>query len=278
LAVVASFILYLWCCHLFGIVYSTTSSIHFDGVMWASASGPYSGVFTYDELASEVLSNPSRRGPFVVLSVLDGPCRVSGGGRCVGRLNRYGECSRDFSEMVWDDLTLVFCSQPHVKVVSFCYTFPLGLEVHSGYVLCLIWQISCLDEIHIMIIFPSVPFPRIQMLGTRTLGAVLPLEVCWQKFTWRKIRRSKNSTVIDRESIFLSIPVEFFSIAVFFRGEQFKILTFLGLAGVRFLFLSRFYIGILKCLPSKKKHFRTPRARSETGFGILSEFRSRTDL
>ncbi len=33
-----------------------------------------------------------------------------------------------------------------------------------------------------------------------------------------KIRRPKNSTVIDRESDSLSITVEFFSIAVFFRG------------------------------------------------------------
>jgi hypothetical protein len=66
---------------------------------------------------------------------------------------------------------------------------------------------------------------------------------------------------------------------VFFRGELFKILTFWGLAGVRFSFLSEFYIEILKCSPSKKKtYFGTSPARSETGFEILSKFRSRTDL
>ena len=85
-------------------------------------------------------------------------------------------------------------------------------------------------------------------------------------------------TVIDRESNFLSIPVDFFSIALFFRGELFKILTFWGLAGVGILFLSEFYLEISKCSPSKKIYFGTPPARSETGFGILSEFPSRTDL
>ena len=84
--------------------------------------------------------------------------------------------------------------------------------------------------------------------------------------------------VINRESNFLSIPVEFFSIAVFFRGELFKILTFWCLAGVRFLFLSEFYIEISKCSPSKKTYFGTPPSRSETGFVSLSVFRSRTDL
>jgi hypothetical protein len=60
-------------------------------------------------------------------------------------------------------------------------------------------------------------------------------------------------TVFDRESLFQSIPVEFFSIAVFFRGEQFKILTFLGLAGVRFLFYLNLY-GNIYMFTFKKKH------------------------
>jgi hypothetical protein len=38
------------------------------------------------------------------------------------------------------------------------------------------------------------------------------------------------------------------------------------------------YMGICTCSPSKKTYFGTPPARSETGFGILSEFPSRTDL
>jgi hypothetical protein len=65
---------------------------------------------------------------------------------------------------------------------------------------------------------------------------------------------------------------------VFFRGELFKILTFWGMAGVRFLFLSEFYMKISKCSPSKKTYFGKPPARSDTGFGILGEFWSRTDL
>ena len=49
-------------------------------------------------------------------------------------------------------------------------------------------------------------------------------EVCPQKFTLRKIRRSKNSTVSDRESNLLG-PItyrrDFFSITVFFSGVNF---------------------------------------------------------
>ena len=122
---------------------------------------------------------------------------------------------------------------------------------------------------HVLLIFP--------ITCTDTLVPVLPVEVCWQKFTWRKIRRSKNSTVIDRASNFPSIPVEFFSIAVFFRGGLSKILTFWGLVGVRFLFLCEFFYGNIEMFTSKK-NFGTPPARSETGFGFLSEFRSRTHL
>jgi hypothetical protein len=65
---------------------------------------------------------------------------------------------------------------------------------------------------------------------------------------------------------------------MFFRGELFKILTFWGLAGVRFLFLSEFYLKISTCSPSKKTYFGRPPARSETGSGILSKFWCRTDL
>ena len=54
---------------------------------------------------------------------------------------------------------------------------------------------------------------------TGTLVPVLPVEVCWQKFTWRKIRRSKNFTVIDRKSTFLSVPVEFFRLRCFLEVD-----------------------------------------------------------
>jgi hypothetical protein len=52
---------------------------------------------------------------------------------------------------------------------------------------------------------------------------------------------------------------------------------FWGLAGVRFLFYFNLY-GNIYMFTFKKIYFGTPPARSETGFGILSEFRSRTDL
>ena len=86
------------------------------------------------------------------------------------------------------------------------------------------------------------------------------------------------------ESNFLSIPVEFFSITFFlfmYRGELFKILTFWGMAGARFLFALNFTIKYLKVyIPKTRQHFETPPARcgSETGFGILNEFWSRKDL
>jgi hypothetical protein len=43
------------------------------------------------------------------------------------------------------------------------------------------------------------------------------------------------------------------------------------------LILSEFYMKIFTCSTSKKTYL-TPPARSETGFGILGEFRDRTDL
>ena len=106
-----------------------------------------------------------------------------------------------------------------------------------------------------------------------------------------KIRRSKNSTVSDRESNSLSDTVEFFLIAVFlgvtfvnkiqvptstvqFLWRGYRILPFWGLADVRFLFYLIFILKYLK----KKTYFRTPPARSETGFENLTEFRSRIDL
>ena len=97
----------------------------------------------------------------------------------------------------------------------------------------------------VILIFPST--------CNDTLEHMLPEEVYWQKFNWRKIRRSKNSTVIDRESNFLSILVEFYSIAEFFRGELFKIQTFWCLAGVRFLFYLNFIWKYLH-VQLQKKH------------------------
>ena len=141
----------------------------------------------------------------------------------------------------------------------------------------------------------QVPTSTIQFLwwGYRILFcwySLLPVPILWcpcylPKFagksspSWRKIRRSKNSTVIDRESNFQSIPVEFFSIAVFFRGELFKILTFWGVAGVRFLFLSEFFIKISECSPSKKNTSEHPlpdlRPVSESwaNFGLEQTFK-----
>ena len=102
------------------------------------------------------------------------------------------------------------------------------------------------------------------------LGIVVPCRSCTsyylQKFAGKshdkssseeKIQSWKNSKVIDRDSNFLSIPV----IAVFFSGELFKILTFWGLAVMRFF--------IWNC------YLRKNAARSETGFVILSEFPTR---
>ena len=98
----------------------------------------------------------------------------------------------------------------------------------------------------VLLIFPST--------GIDTLVPVLPVEFCWQKFTWRKNPEVKKldgyrylGTRVGNQIsyIYVSIPVEFFSMSVFFlffRGQLFKILTFWGLAGVRFLFLSEFYI------------------------------------
>jgi hypothetical protein len=83
--------------------------------------------------------------------------------------------------------------------------------------------------------------------STCTIGLVqmLPIEEI------PKIPEAENLTVIYRGSNFLSIPVECFSIAVFFRGERFKMLSFWGVGGVRFLLLSEFYVETLICLPSK---------------------------
>jgi hypothetical protein len=74
----------------------------------------------------------------------------------------------------------------------------------------------------------------------------------------------------------LLVVNEVFSIAVVFRGELFKILTFWGLTGVRFLFLSYFLYENIEMFTfeEKKTHFRTPlpdlRPDSETwmNFGL----------
>jgi hypothetical protein len=52
---------------------------------------------------------------------------------------------------------------------------------------------------------------------------------------------------------------------------------FWGLAGVRFLFYLNLY-GNIYMFTFKKNILRNTPVRSETGFGILSEFRSRIDL
>jgi hypothetical protein len=101
--------------------------------------------------------------------------------------------------------------------------------------------------------------------------------------------------VLYRESNYLSNTVEFFLIAVFFRGALlwsnsrylpppysfygggYRSRHFWGLAGVRFLFYLNLYRNI-HMFTFKKKYFGTSPAISETVFGILSEFRSITDL
>jgi hypothetical protein len=64
-----------------------------------------------------------------------------------------------------------------------------------------------------------------------------------------------------------------FPIAVFLRGELFKILTFWGLAGVRFLFYLNFIWKYLHVHLQKKHTSEHPLLHQ-----ILIKFRSRTDL
>jgi hypothetical protein len=96
-----------------------------------------------------------------------------------------------------------------------------------------------LDHIVSMVRFPDLVLLISPSTCTDTVEPVLPVKVCWQKFTWRKIRMSKTPILSIVNPISYRSPWSF-SIAVFFRGELFKILTFWGPAGVRVLFYLNF--------------------------------------
>ena len=89
--------------------------------------------------------------------------------------------------------------------------------------------------------------------------------------------RGRKTRRIDKRSNSLSITIEFF-IHVFILGANVLAYWFSGRGWGELLIFIWFCIEILKWLPSKQTHFRTHPARYEMGFGILSKFRSRTDL
>ena len=112
----------------------------------------------------------------------------------------------------------------------------------------------------------------------------------------RKKNPIKNSTVIDRESDSLSITVEFFFDCGFFSGCTFTgklqvptstiqflwwgspIQAFLAPGWGEVLILYELICEYLHVQLQKKIILRNTPARSEIGFGIVSEFRSRTNL
>ena len=110
--------------------------------------------------------------------------------------------------------------------------------------------------------------------------------------------KNPEAEKLDGNRYRIKFPIDYrrvFLIAVFFRGALLPANSryrpppysfacggnrsrhFWGLAGVRFLFYLNLYEDIYM-FTFKKKHTSEPPARSETRFGILIEFRSRTDL
>ena len=126
-----------------------------------------------------------------------------------------------------------------------------------------------------------IPYYLYQDSAGRTTCGSLLAKVRLKK----KLRRSKNPTVIDtwsvhgRESNSLSIPVKFFRLPCFFGVNFSKY----WLSGACLGWSSYFYLNFIwkywnGYIEKTHTHFRTPPARSETGFEILSECLPRTDL